>query len=1379
MSTLSVNHHKIAKDIWDIIKLLMQGTSLSKQERECKLYDEFDKFSYVKGETLHQYYLRYTQPSVPQNAYPPQTSPQQPHAEFPQLNSSLEIPTFLPGDDLISCMNKAMMVESPFSKFKEDKVRMLSVQDHKGMLQVQGEIHQVKQRLSSAIIVKVKAEGKELDEEELEFLVDPRVADGQVAQTITHNAAFQTNDLDAYDSDCDDISSAKAFLMANLSSSDSDILSENIKFAAFKTEIDTLKHALSKHVKEKESLLTTLNGFKTEFKERESKSIDKEIVLENKNKELENIVCKLYQSTQAMHMLTKPQVFYDNTHKQALRYQNPFYLKRAQRIKPILYDGNVLSKTHDVLSVVDDEETLILAEESRLKMVEKQNDLIMKKEKTNITLINYSRLNKLAKDFGKCFVPQQELSVEQKFSLQSSEKNSKEPNTSNTPVKIKVPRQLPKFKDFFKEFDKGLLDEITKVQTIFTHIEAAVEQCSIDRKCCEIQQKQFLIEKDRLLDKIISQEIVNIVLNSSVITCDYEKLNEDFVDTCNKCLEVEVELVKKNDVYIELSKRFSNLEQHSQLQAKDTVICKLKETIHSLRENANLAKVKKEIAEIETINIELDHSVAKLLFENEKLHKEKGHLKKTYNEHYDSIKLSRVHAKEQCDSLIVNLNSKSMKNAYLKTQIQEKVLANATLKNELRKLKGKNVFDTAVSKPYATTIAPGMFKLNLYPLAPKVLKNKDAHLEYIKHSREHADILQEIVKSARALSPLDSNLDSACKYVQRIQEVLVYIRDTCPCLTRPSEKLVAVTPKNKDKKVRFTDPVTSSRNTQKQVDSHKPKASNQPLLHSTGVIGSTGASGSMPTSNTKNDKILQSPRRTFTIVGNKCPLTRFTSTKVVPLKETTTKSVVTPTQGLMVYSRRPKAPKSIGNVTISKVYYVEGLGHNLFSVGQFCDSDLEVAFCKHICFVRKLKGDDLLTGSRGNNLYTLSIGDIMKSSLICLLSKDFKTKSWLWHRCLSHLNFDTINQLAKQGLVREAVATACYTQNRSLIRLHHGKTPYELLHDKKTYLSYLHVFGALCYTTNDTEDLGKLKAKADVDFDELTAMASEQSSSGPVLHEMTPGTLIPKVTTLVSAVSTGSPSSTSVDQDAPSPINQPPEPNSKWTRDHSIDNVIYNPSRPISTRHQLQNEALFCNFDAFLSSVDPKSYKEALTESCKIEAMQEEINEFERLKIGFLNGILSEEVYVGQLDGFVDPKNPNHVYKLKKALYGLKHTPRAWYDLLSSFLLSQMFSKGTIDPTLFIKRECTYILLMSMMGKMSFFLGLQISQSPRGIFLNQSKYALEIIKKYGMETSDPVDTSMVEKSKLDADPQGKEVDPTRYHRMIGSLMYLTASRLDL
>ncbi|GKF22379.1 retrovirus-related pol polyprotein from transposon TNT 1-94 [Tanacetum coccineum] len=141
------------------------------------------------------------------------------------------------------------------------------------------------------------------------------------------------------------------------------------------------------------------------------------------------------------------------------------------------------------------------------------------------------------------------------------------------------------------------------------------------------------------------------------------------------------------------------------------------------------------------------------------------------------------------------------------------------------------------------------------------------------------------------------------------------------------------------------------------------------------------------------------------------------------------------------------------------------------------------------------------------------------------------------------------------------------------------------------------------------------------------------------------------------------------------------------------------------------------------------------------------------VKTAFLNDILREEVYVSQPDGFMDQENPNHVYKLKKALYGLKQAPRAWYDLLSKFLLSHEFSKGTVDPTLFIKRQYEDILL--------------------------SKYALESLKKYGMKSSDPVDTPMVKKSKLDEDTQGKTVDPTQYRGMGGTLMYLTASRPDL
>ncbi|GJT30098.1 hypothetical protein Tco_0910373 [Tanacetum coccineum] len=296
---------------------------------------------------------------------------------------------------------------------------------------------------------------------------------------------------------------------------------------------------------------------------------------------------------------------------------------------------------------------------SREKLIDSQmDDMIRMKYK----------LNKLSEDFGKHFVPQQELSAEQMFWLQSINKNSEEPSTSNTHVKIEVPSELPKVSLVNKSFRKlrfhlASFDKVVKVRTKadvitegswgFEHTKKVFlteiipwlnklkdffKEFDNDRKCCEIQQKQFLIKNDRILDKIISQEIVNIVLNSSIVICDSEKKNDDYVGICNKCLELEAKFVKKNNVYSELSKRFSNLGQHcislevdmqlnqeifqkdkscaiqndpeiqeyfeqndlqAQLRVKDTIISKLKETIHSLRDNANPARVKKDIDEIE------------------------------------------------------------------------------------------------------------------------------------------------------------------------------------------------------------------------------------------------------------------------------------------------------------------------------------------------------------------------------------------------------------------------------------------------------------------------------------------------------------------------------------------------------------------------------------------------------------------------------------------------------------------------------------------------------------------------------------------------------------------------------------------------------------
>ncbi|GJR44523.1 integrase, catalytic region, zinc finger, CCHC-type containing protein [Tanacetum coccineum] len=202
-----------------------------------------------------------------------------------------------------------------------------------------------------------------------------------------------------------------------------------------------------------------------------------------------------------------------------------------------------------------------------------------------------------------------------------------------------------------------------------------------------------------------------------------------------------------------------------------------------------------------------------------------------------------------------------------------------------------------------------------------------------------------------------------------------------------------------------------------------------------------------------------------------------------------------------------------GNITIKRVYYVEGLNHNLFSVGQFCDADLEVAFRKSTCYVRDLKGNDLLTGSRRSDLYSITLQDITYPNLICLMAKATSSQAWLWHRRLSHLNFDSINLLSKNDIVigstkndvverrdrtlieaartmlsaanlplffcAEAIALHDFTQNHSLIIPRDEKTSYHIINGQKPTVKFFYIFGSLCYIVRDGENLDKMKEKGD------------------------------------------------------------------------------------------------------------------------------------------------------------------------------------------------------------------------------------------------------------------------------------------------------------
>ncbi|GJY23015.1 reverse transcriptase domain-containing protein [Tanacetum coccineum] len=397
------------------------------------------------------------------------------------------------------------------------------------------------------------------------------------------------------------------------------IVGKNAKVTEFENQIHSLKLQLNATVESHKTLSTTVVVLKMESKAKDDKYLEEIIELEKKKKALDNVVYKMGQSTQTMHMLTKPQVFYDECHKTTLGYQNPLYLTQAQRNVLALYCGHIIVNQHDALSIIDTEETLELAEESRLKMHAKQNGLIVKEKKVNIAPIDYVALNKLSKHFVKHFVSQKQLFAEEAFWLPILKPFFEKPPVQPEPVLKEIPRELP----------------ITN--------------------------------------------LVHTAVNSIAEIIDYQSMEKIFLDEYSECVQLKAKLSKKNDMV----------------------------------------------------------------------------------------------------------------------------------------------------------------------------------------EQENADILREIVEQARESRPLDSDLDFASKFATRIYELLVYVKDTCPSSSKQSKKLIAVTPTNKNKKVRFIEPSTSSSNTQKQVDSCKS--------------------------------------RNFTIDGNTFPLTRITSTTVVPPKKPLSSIVV------------KKTPPSINN----------------------------------------------------------------------------------------------------------------------------------------------------------------------------------------------------------------------------------------------------------------------------------------------------------------------------------------------------------------------------------------------------------------------------------------------------------------------------------
>ncbi|GJY98958.1 retrovirus-related pol polyprotein from transposon TNT 1-94 [Tanacetum coccineum] len=1472
----------------------MQGTLLTKQERECKLYDKFDKFAYKKGGTLREFYLRFSLLLNDMNIYNMKLEQFQVNTKFlntlppewskfmtdvklvrdlhttniDQLHAYLGQHEFHANEvrlmhernsDPLALVATHQMTQSPYqthqnsyqnTQFQQQVSPYQSPQYGSPYQSQQYSTHQSSTPLSitypsneyqssihhniyspsssipqleyapsvnqqsefsqpdSGLIVPVFQNGDDpidsinhmmsfltavvtsrypTTNNQLRNSSNPRqqatINNGRVtlqpiqgrqtslaagtSRTYTPGASgsnsgkqrtiiyYNSDDLDVYDSDCDELNTAKVAFMANLSHYGSDALADvhnhdnvnnnminqAVQVMPSSEQSNVVNHSetkitsdsniipYSQYVIESQQavvlnsnsfaqqdalILSVIEQLKTQVVNctkinLENKSVNDTLTVELKRykeqvkvlKEGQNVDLKSNDNVSDSISLLKD----DFKKEESRNIDREIALeKRIKQLEPKLYDGNVIKNTSAIF-IHDSEETLMLVEESRSKMLLKQQDLMMLEKKFNTTLVDYAVLNQLSKDFETRFVSQTELSAEQAFWSKNSV-NSPEPTLSSRPTKVEVPKELPKVSMVNTSLKKlkyhlAGFDVVVKERTTPhpRYHESSLGFCTIHKL-------------------VISKDIVNILVNSSV--------NISFVNVheCEKCLKLETELLNKKDF------------------------------------------VEKDTLEKHCISLEVDTQHNQKFF--------------------------------QRDNSVSNQRTANVQHSKL----------NANSKLKCVKCNGCMLSD-----------------------------NHDLRvLDFINNVNAR-------VKSKSVMKSSKKSLETSRKGVYQHWIYLVTYWIPSALDNETPKPVVTLVYSRKPRKSKTNVPISKSK-VLKSVSANK-KEPNQ----SWGSIVSDVPFSSL----------------------DECRLSKLFSVKFE-------NDHVAKILGYGDYQ--------IGNVMISRFYYVEGLGHNLFSVGQFCDLNLEVAFRQHTCFIRNLEGVKFLRSKDEAPDFIIKFFKMIQVRLKVTIRRirtdngtkfdnqtlrEYYKKVGISHetsvarsprqngvieRCnrtlIEAARIMLIYVKALLFLWTETVATACYTQNRSIVCLRYGKTPYELLHDKPPDLSFFHVFGALCYQTNDSENLGKLQPKANIDSDELTAMASENNSSKPALHEMTPATIssglvpnpppstpfippsrsdwdflfqplfdelltpppnvdypapkvvapIHEVVAPIPVVSTGSPSSTYVDQDSPSPSDsqttpetQPPvipndvkednhdievahmgndpyfgipilefhsdqssstdsvhtivhpdhqisEHYSKWTKDHPLENIIGELARPVSTRLQLHE----C-FD-----------------SIPIEAMQEVLNEFERLEVWelvprpnkvmvitlkwiykvkldelggilknkldelgnfapvarleaikifltfaahmnmvvyqmdvkttFLNGNLWEEVYVSQPDGFVDPDKPNHVYKLKKSLYGLKQAPRAWYDMLSSFLISQDFSKGSVDPTLFIRKEGKELLLI-------------------------------------------------------------------------------------
>nr|GEV34901.1 hypothetical protein [Tanacetum cinerariifolium] len=1155
-----VSSHKVAKELWERIQMLVQGTSLTKQERKCKLYDEFDKFAYRKGESLHDYYPRFSLLLNDINIY---------NMKLEQFQVNMKFLNTLP-HEWSKFVTDVKLVRDLHTTNVDQLYAYLGQHEYHA-----NEVRLMHERTSNPLALVSHHQMNNLTYQQHQqpyhpHQLQPQVSTYQSSQYATQyhppqyaSQASSTTPLSlTYPSN--DFQSSMNHNVYNPSSSMpymeyASAVYQQFKFSSPNTglvvpvfqkgddPIDAINHMMSFL-----TLVVTSRYPSTNNQLRTSSNPHQQATINNGWVTIQSIQVRKNSMTASSSRpyasgssgtSGKQRVIVCYNCKCEGHMSKQCTKPKRRRDEQWFKDKVLLVQAQANRQVLQEEELEFLADPGIAETSSTQYAV------TNNAAYQADDLDTYDSDCDELNSAKVALMVN--LSYYGSD------NLAESETEITSDSNIISYSQYMNE------SQYTTVQNssspalqddlILSQLKPKLYDGSVIEKSDAIvihDSDETLLLEEESRSKMVQKQNEPIMSEKKVNTkpVDYAALNQ-----LSKDFKTRFVPQRNNSFSDQSAPTFDQLfeinDLKAQSQEKDTVIVKLKERLKSLSGNVQDGKIKRELEEIEMINIELDHRVTKLVAEND-------HLKQTYKQLYDLIKSLRVRSKEQCDDLIKQVNIKSAKNSDLNASLQEKVLVIAALKETLSRLKGKVVVNEAVP---LHSIDPELLKIDVTPLAPKLHNNKTTHTDYLRHNQEETATLRKIVKSERLLNPLNTSLDYA-------------LGNACP-LTRIAT--TAIVP------LREPVPIEVVQIVLWYLDS--------------GCLKHT--------------------------IGDHSQLINFVHKFLGTVKFGN--DHVAKIMGYGDYK--------IGNVMILRVYFVEGLGQNLFSVGQFCDLDLEVAFRQHTCFIRNLDGVDLLTARQG------------------LVRGLPKLKFEKYHLCL-----------------------AC-AMGKSTKKSHKPKS--EDTNQEKLYLFHMDLCGPMCtesvnrkkYILVIVDDYSlftwvKFLRSKDEALDFIIKFLKMiqvrlKSCSGLALNEMTPITissrLVQKSSSLIPYVPPSrndwdllfQPMFDELLNPPPSVVYQAPEVIApiflqfkiilQEVEEDNLDIEVAHmgndlllgvpisevtsaqssSTAPVSTRLQLHEQALFCYYDAFLSLVEPKTYKDALTQSCWIEEMQKELNEFERLEV--------------------------------------------------------------------------------------------------------------------------------------------------------------------